>query len=209
MDSMFVMLVAITWSSWGTLAQVLTDIDSILESLSPKNWIRLYRSVEETLALTHRSTERLFYLDLDKMSHVRVRTLALFAKRSRNWMELYSRYASSYEGSDPVVLQFCQESALAQLKRGNPNWQHLLKVVQQSYKQGVISQAYEFQRFSRMEKTEFLPKEIAEEIAVHADRYPGFLVAAAEIQCRKQLTQRIVPVGEVVRKDNWSGFQER
>lgn len=207
-DSMFITLVVVTWSSWGTLAQVLTDIDDILERLSPDNWLRLYRSVEETLTLTQRSTERLFHLALDKINHVGVRTLALFAKRSRNRMELYSRYLSSYEGSDPVVLQFCQESALAQLKSGNPNWQHLLKVVEQSYKQGVISQAYEFQRLSRIERTEFLPMEIAQEITVNADRYPGFLVAIAEIQCRKQLTQRIVPVGEVALRDSWFGVQE-
>jgi hypothetical protein len=68
---------------------------------------------------------------------------------------------------------------------------------------GALSDRYAFQHFSRITSENSLPHSIAEEIARQPDCYPAFLVLAAEAKCKNIVASKILPVGEIARRDKW------
>jgi hypothetical protein len=68
---------------------------------------------------------------------------------------------------------------------------------------GALSDRYAFQHFSQRTSENSLPNSIAEEIARQPDCYPAFLVLAAEAKCKNIVASKILPVGEIARRDKW------
>ncbi|MHC5731928.1 MAG: hypothetical protein ACYTXY_49235, partial [Nostoc sp.] len=93
------------------------------------------------------------------------------------------------------------------LQKNETDWHPVLEVIAQSYAKGAISEEYASYLFARRvarkgEKNP-LPIDLAEEIAEHPDRYPGFLVAVAEAICKNIVASKTIPVGEIARRDKW------
>lgn len=203
-DVLFTTLVLITWGSKKTLEGLVGLIDSVLKELSTDNWRRLYNSVEESISCTQQSSDRFILFDVKLLPELlNARTVTLLAIRSKEPKDLYSKYFDGYSGSDLQVLQYWQRVVIELLGESKISWQSALKVISQSYMEGVVSERYAFQRFIRRVSADSLPDEIAEEIAREPDRYPGFLVAAAEAKCRNIVASKIVKVGEIARRDRW------
>ncbi len=201
---MFAALVLITWGSKKTLEQMAGLIDTSLEQLSTDNWRRLYDSVEESVSCTQHSSNRFILIDVKLLPNcLNARTVTLLSIRSNNPKDLYSKYLDGYDGSDLKVMQFWQSVVIEIIGEGKINWQSALQLISQSYMKGVVSERYAFQKFIRRVSADSLPDEIAEKIARQPDRYPGFLVAAAEAKCRNIVATKIVKVGEIARRDRW------
>ena len=209
-DAMFITLVLVTWGSSKTLENLAISIDSYIEKLSFDNWQRLYRSIEDTIALIQDLHERMIYFNVDSMPKTlgaRTVTLFTFRAKEQSKRKLYVSYLSAYTESDPLVLKLCQEFALDLLQRNETDWHPVLEVIAQSYAKGAISEEYASYLFARRvakkgEKNP-LPIDLAEEIAEHPDRYPGFLVAVAEAICKNIVASKTIPVGEIARRDKW------
>ncbi|MBE9005462.1 NTPase (NACHT family)-like protein [Fortiea sp. LEGE XX443] len=210
MDAMFIILVLVTWASSLTLVTLANSINDYIGTLSSDNWQRLYDSVENAVTLTEDLGNRMIHYNVDLMSkNLDARTVTLLALRAKEQSKkkLYSSYLSTYDKSDPLVLKFCQELALDLLQENQTNWHPVLEVIAQSYAKGQISEGYAsygfVRRIARRTETNSLPTELAEEIAEHPNRYPGFLVAAAEAICKDIVASKTIPVGEIARRDKW------
>ncbi|MEH2056034.1 MAG: NTPase (NACHT family)-like protein [Nostoc sp.] len=210
MDAMFITLVLVTWGSSTTLGSLVNFIDPYIRKLSSKNWQRLYYSVENAVLLTEDLGNRIIHFNVDSMPiNLDAKTVTLLALRARDQSKIkfYSSYLSAYAGCDPLVLKFRQELALDLLQTNETDWHPVLEVIAQSYAKGSISEEYASYWFAhriarRAEKTS-LPIDLAEEIAEHPDRYPGFLVAAAEAICKDVVASQTIAVGEIARRDKW------
>ncbi|WP_199332702.1 hypothetical protein [Anabaena catenula] len=210
LDAMFITLVLVTWGSSKTLEKLAISIDYYIEKLSLDNWQRLYRSVEDTIALIQGLSERMIYFNVDSMPKILgARTVTLFTLRAKEQSKrkLYALYLGVYTESDPLVLKLCQEFALDLLQRNETDWRPVLQVIAQSYAKGAISEEYASylfaRRVARRAENNPLPTDLAEEIAEHPDRYPGFLVAAAEARCKDIVASKTIPVGEIAGRDKW------
>ncbi|MEJ1934747.1 NTPase (NACHT family)-like protein, partial [Nostoc sp. NIES-2111] len=131
------------------------------------------------------------------------RTVTLLGIRSNNPSNLYSTYLNEYNGNDLYVLQYWQGIVIQLLGECKISWQSALDIISKSYLKGVVSERYAYQKFIRVVSTDTLPDDIAQEIARQPEHYPGFLVAAAEAQCRNIVASKVVKVGEKARQENW------
>jgi hypothetical protein len=205
-DIMFATLVLVTWGSSKTLTRLASAINSSLENLSLDNWHRLYKAVEDAVELTRHAGDRIVNFNIESLPEaLSTRTVVLLAIRAKDQSrrKLYFQYLNGYAESDPLILKFCQDLALELLEFNQTNWRFVLEVIAQSYAKGAISERYAFQRFVRKAEGNPLPVDIAGEIAKHPEHYPGFLVAAAEAVCKDLVASKIIPVGEIARRDKW------
>jgi hypothetical protein len=204
MDRMFAVLLLITWGSKKTVERLASLIDIFLEKLSSDNWRHLYNSVEESVAWTQQSSHRFIIFDFNLLPQsLNARTVTLLGIRSKNQKDLYSKYLNGYNGADLQVLQYWQGVAIELLGEGKISWESALDVISQSYLKGVVSERFAFQKFIRTVPADSLPNDIAKQIARQPDRYPGFLVAAAEAKCKDIVASKIVKVGEIARSNKW------
>ncbi|MEG4421285.1 hypothetical protein QUA70_22240 [Microcoleus sp. LAD1_D5] len=203
-DIMFAVLILITWGSKKTLEQLAGEVEIHVEKLSTEDWGRLYNSVEESVSWTQQGSGRLIIFDVDLLPQVlNARTVTLLGIRSKKPKDLYSKYLSGYSGSDFLVLQYWQSVVIELLGEGEISWQSALEIISQSYMKGVVSERYAVHKFVRTVPADALPDDIAKEISRQPERYPGFLVAAAEAKCRESVASKIVKVGEIARRDKW------
>jgi len=203
-DIMFGVLILMTWGSKKTLEQLAGVVEIHVEKLSTEYWGRLYNSVEESVSWTQQGSGRLIIFDVDLLPQVlNARTVTLLGIRSKKPKDLYSKYLYGYSGSDFLVLQYWQSVVIQLLGEGEISWQSALEIISQSYMKGVVSERYAVHKFVRTVPADSLPDDIAKEISRQPERYPGFLVAAAEAKCRESVASKIVKVGEIARRDKW------
>jgi hypothetical protein len=117
--------------------------------------------------------------------------------------ELYKKYLFDYVGSDPVVLEICQEQALDVRHIRTAKWKPNLEHIATSYAENVICPACTNLRSNLPPNAYGFPVSIAEAIVQHAERLPIAVVALAEARCRAALSPHIIPVGETAKKDGW------
>lgn len=203
-DVMFALLVLLTWASLKTLIEMSNVISDILDSLPDNNWHQLASSLEQATAIAYRETSRRF--DTRKLpDNLSVRTVVAIAMRlnDQSTIGLYEEYLKDYQGNDPVVLEYCQKSAIEQLLKGQvATWEHNQTILEKSYALGVVSNPYDIHWLLRNEHNN-LSLNIAKHITEHADRYPSFLVTISEAKCREEVASKMVPVAEIAKKEGW------
>ena len=204
-DLMFIILVLFTWGSSSTITHLISLINACIDTLSDEEWQRLYSSAVTSYAYTNAQTsQRLLSFEMKFLPEsLNARSVTLLGVRAKDVNELYFKYLEDYSGSDLVVLEFCQTVALNLLSSKKTSWNSALKVIKQSYMKGALSDRYAFQYFSRRTSENSLPDYIAEEISRQPDCYPAFLVLAAEAKCKNIVASKILPVGEIARRDKW------
>jgi hypothetical protein len=67
----------------------------------------------------------------------------------------------------------------------------------------VLSPPYSSYDFLRHGPFHQITIDVATDIAEKADRYPSFLVAAAEARCRERTAQKVIPVGKLAEVEQW------
>jgi len=204
-DQMFSVLLLITWGSQKTLEQLAKTINIVIEKLPTNDWRRLYKATEESISITQQSNNRLIRFNVQSLpEHLNARTVTLLSIRSNNPSDLYSKYLNQYEENDLYVLKYWQDVVIQLLGEEKISWEVALNIISKSYLKGVVSERYAYQIFIRTVSIESLSDEMAKEIAKQPENYPGFLVAAAEAKCRNLVASKVVKVGEIARRENWS-----
>jgi len=205
LDQMFTCLVLLTWSSYRTLAQLSPLLGDILDSLPESNWHRLAYSLQHIIPFMELRKPRDVTVRLEGFpDNPSKRTVAAVAMRVTDEAasRLYRKHLRGYDGSDPFILEFCQNSAFNLLRADPSDWQHSLEIIEKSYAQGIVPEHSLWQLFGR-EGEDFLPLTIAQKIAENADKYPNYLVNLAEATCREAVAARTVPVAEIAQRDGW------
>ena len=206
-DLMFIALILLTWASAGTLISLSEAIESVLDRLTIENWYRTIRSVEYSISMAHEElTEGLLSFDLNLLpNRLSERTATAFGIRAKkeDREHFYLKYLKHYQGTDRIILEFCQYEALDLSNFNTAAWNPNLNLIAKSYAEGVISDPYVFRRFAPRRNIKVLPIRTAEKIAENPDAYPSFLVAYAEATCREDVAAKIIPVGSIAEKDGW------
>lgn len=206
-DLMFVSLLLLTWGSQRTLLSTSEIVSSALDRLSPYNWKRLIRSLQQALSLTREQMkDNLLALSVDELpDRLSERTVTAFGTRAlkENSKDIYLKYLLQYEGEDPFVLEFSQDIALEVLLTNPQNWRPHLNMIRKSYAAGVLSERYAFKRYLRHGDATQFNLSIAKEITKNSDSYPSDIVAFAEERCRQAVALSITPVAQIADRDGW------
>ena len=204
-DKAFSLLILVTWASSKTLERMIPKLDEVVENLSDALWKNVYSSVEEALNL-----RRIAYQDISLDSSqingsLSPKTAVLISLRAKNKTRkaLYAEYLKKYDGSDKLILKLCHDMSLEFLADDYSIWNEVRDVIQRSYAKGVVFEPYAFHRLSREITSHTIPEDVALEIASQPIKYPGFLVAIAEMKMKEKVASTVVPVGETAINNGW------
>jgi hypothetical protein len=200
-----------TWASPNTITETLKNADKIIDALPEDAWIVLFDSVEQAVKLT-RPQSRDRVMDLSESENLASisshRTSALLRLRAKpataRW--IYRNLITTYSGSDKRILRIFQLDAISNLLKESEDQSKHLKLLAAAYENDVVSlpySSYEFARYSNQFNQLGIPLKLALNIVENADRYPSFLVAAAEAKCREETAKHVSPVGKVATIEQW------
>jgi hypothetical protein len=199
-----------TWASPNTITQAVEYADTILSDLAVDHWQMLFDSVESAIDLTlSQPGDRKIGLDYGRMPQdLSARTLALLRMRSKGVSPygISRKSLGKYDGTDVRILKVCQIDAVERLIHFPDNWEATLDILSRAYTHGVISARYSSIEFSRRGPMQRIPLEVAVKIAEEADKFPSFIVAAAEARCRENVAAKIRPVAKIAADEKW--FEE-
>jgi hypothetical protein len=204
-DQVLASLLLLTWGSPKTLLEVCQPLQIVLDAMAPTDWRALIRCTLGSVSILGSRTPRGSLSVVSLPDGLSPRTVAAFGARAKGIIsrQLYDRYLSDYKGSDPPVLEFCQEQALDLDSIYASRWKPDLEQVARTYAQGVLSSAARRLHERRSAYPSKARVEICKRIIAEADRFPISLVAIAELTCRTALSSKIVPVAEVAVREGW------
>lgn len=204
------MLALALWFSWASpnnVVQIVETADAMISKLADDKWGMLFDSVENAIDLTRsQSGDRQMDLDVDKMPHsLSARTLSLLRLRSKpiSCDGIFKKGLGEYKGTDKRILKVCQNDAVERLIHFPANWDATLDILSRAYANGVISARYSSIQFARHGPMHSIPADVAIKIAEKADKYPSFIVAAAEARCHEIVAKKIHPVAKVAANEKW------
>lgn len=211
-QKLFGCLIYFTWASPNSVSQTLGTADQIVAALSATEWLLLFSLVEQAIDLTRpnaRERRNEFSETEKQLALLSPRTLALLRLRARpaTAKRLYEVWLAKKDIGDIQLLRVFQPDAIEQLLTRTKDAEKHLNVLASGYKAGVLSEPYASHQYSRRDLLREIPVKLAMEIVEQADRFPSFLVAAAEGRCRAEAAKKVRPVGKVAEEDGW--FKQR
>ncbi|MCE9596728.1 MAG: NTPase (NACHT family)-like protein [Spirochaetia bacterium] len=196
----FTLLILLQWGGWTVLEKNAELIDEKLLALNQSDWLRLSESIG---IMQEKKDTGIPFSELP--TSLSERTIAAFGNRIRNPAadDLVRERLRSYEGDDPAVLRFCQRVALGAAHADATTWQDWLPIVSRAHSAGVESDESYAYYLAGAIRAQRLPLSVAEQIIENCENYPAELVAVAEETCRQNVAEKITPVGEIAKRDNW------
>lgn len=204
-DRLLSCLLWFTWASPSTLSQTVESVNEIIEGLSQEEWSALFDSLERTIGFSRpeESSRKLVIGQINSVNKLSHRTLSLLWFRGHpnatDWSTSAVRPVSAVD--DIRILKVLQAVAIKRLVKREGDLQEALGLLARSYAAGVLSPPYASANIVR--HLDALPADIAKEIAINAQSYPSFLVAAAEKKCRAFTAEKIRPVSKIAEEDGW------
>jgi hypothetical protein len=116
---------------------------------------------------------------------------------------VYQRYIKDRATEDSVVLEVVQREALDIENFGTASWAPNLVLVQHCYGLGVVLEPRAFRTQMSHRELSMVSIDIAEQVLRGPDRFPGFLVTAAEERCRNEVASKVTPVTAIAEKEQW------
>jgi hypothetical protein len=207
LDVMFVSLMLLTWGNSHIFMSLYKLMNDFFDGLSTSNWRRIVDALQNILSrFRGRKSNSMLSLDIDSLPReMSDRILLALSIRLRPELaeKLYLRHFSNYDGSESTVLNLCQESLLKLANSDPYYWEQALEVIEKNYSIGIPIKGDIFSFLVRETGTNILPTNIAETITSHAEKYPRSLVKIAEAKNREVVSSKIIPVGEIAKRDLW------
>lgn len=204
-DLMFASLMLLMWGNSDVIASLSSNLEEALDKISPNNWHRLIRSVEELQFRLNRSKgSELLAIPIESLPGSlsgRAATLLGLRSKATNAADIYLKYLAKYTGSDHDVLDFCQKKAIDLLISNHSLWKSMLEVVSMTYAANIV--AYSGPQPTGSKRSLSIPLKAAEEIVMHSEKYPLSLVTNAEARCKQAVAAKLKPVAEIARRDDW------
>lgn len=201
----FGILILLTWGSAKTICDLVHSIEPILDNLPIEHWQALIRSIKQ--AKSHFSgtgRDNLMNIaveDLPSSLTSRCAVALGLRVRAEGIHKIYLDHLATYNGNDPTIWGFSQRAALSLLREDPENWRTYLSAIEKSYVQGFISEGQFIAE--RLHKADFLSPEAAKLITENPNKYPSYLVILAESVARKEVADKIIPVGTIAKRDKW------
>lgn len=205
-EVLFVLLPLLTWTTTSALLSNAELLDTLLEKLAPAEWHRLFLATKRCTSLARPNEENVEKLDCEKLpSNIGLRLATVLSCRLNpsDSQIVYQRYVNGRGTEDSVVLEFVQREALDIENFGTPSWAPNLDLVQHCYGLGVVFEPSEYRRHRSNTEPSMMSAEIVKLVLRSPDRFPGFLVTAAEEQCRIEVASKVTTVTAIAEKDQW------
>lgn len=203
-------LLFFAWASHRCMLEVLPAAEECVEALPPELWAQCAESLADLTrpapvlpAVPIVAPIRLS--DQSPPPRLKSRTATLLAHRTipGEREQIVSASLMDYEGEDTHVLAMAQQSAAIQLAKGTAMWARALDAIARGYERGPVADVFARQVFSRQSEG-LLDLDAAKTVADAPQRYPGYLVAAAEERCRAELAKKVTPVAIIAREKGWT-----
>lgn len=209
-DLMLFTLVFMTWASVSTQNAMSKIINEKLDGLSVESWVKIVTTAKATLEIVEYSKNNINLNELPDVLPYRTVVSIGLKTSDKIVTALYFKYLKNYSGDDPVVLSFCQRTAVNILYSGSDEWEFALSVVQKNYL-NPLNNLYDIFKdriyYGGNEENKMLLI-TAEKILETPANFPRSLVILAENRCRQDYLNKIVPVGEVALKEGWFPIYE-
>jgi hypothetical protein len=186
------------WSTPRTILMLEDKVSKLFDSLDDQKWRRLFRTIADIdVALGQDSRTFAFTTSVPSAQASPRLQLVLGRRGGADYgLRVYREGLRNYRGSDPHVLSFCADNALAAARLDESEWDRAISVVAYAYTMGGIPAA------ARIEEA-MLPIEVARTICVDAPRYPQRLVNAAERRLSAATGGTAPKLGDVAAQSGW------
>jgi hypothetical protein len=194
-----------TWAGPSSVTRLAEQTGAALDSLTDSAWQRLARTLIRCIAETAGDSNK-FAIDVSRLpATTSQRVILVTAHRCDQFRRsgLFQEFLASYNGDDPIALEFCQSHALFEAVNNPAQWQQTLDIIERSYAKGAVSDPYYGYRYARSIEKSPMPVAIAQEVMQKADRFPTDLVNLAEGICRQDVAYNVQPVGRVAEIEKW------
>lgn len=129
----------------------------------------------------------------------------LMAIRDADRLEtaVFLKFFRTYEGSELNYQEFRQAQAVNSAISNLLEWDEALKIVRESYAQGVCSVELDY-RFRHTSVT--MPTAVYSEVLANSQLYPLAICAAAEAVATRAVRKAVRPVSTVAKNERWFAF---
>lgn len=201
----FVLLIIFTWATPRVLAQLMSELDVLLATLTATSYCDLLEgalicgklspfsdSQQNTLieaATILKVTDRLKYI------------LSQRFKPDSGDQFVYQSTQTSKE-TPPQILH-AKFNYLMRLFLKEPTSYDILKKTKDIYSFSLNSHSMGYYHLRHLERASTMPLPMAQEIMTKCTDYPRPIGAIAESKCRAYATANLSPVGEIAERDRW------
>lgn len=203
----FALLLFSSWAGPKTLRSLSPLASELVDSLPNEWWERLHNALDQRVPHWSQYASKASDISMgDLPEEVGIRFFVLVAGRlkRRERRAMYRRFLKRYDGTDPAVLDLCLETSLRCAIEGVEPWSEWLEAISRFYTKGGTFGVYVALGHVFGVPGSFFPDlKSAQTVMRDCDQYPLALVALAERVCRWDVSKRIVPVGEVAKRDRW------
>lgn len=203
-QTMFALLILLSWCGPTVVNKIYGLIDQKLNELDANSWLKLIEGLQ--LRVWDSDKKELSLGDISMPGPVSDRGMVAMGCRLSDgaFDSLFLERLKAYVGEDPAVLELCQRAALRVALEDPQAWQGWLSVIARSYFKGIISERHFGYRLAHaIREGSTMPMGIAESIVQDAGLYPTELVALAEQTCRIRVAEQVTPVGSVAVTQGW------
>lgn len=200
-EKILALLTFLSWSSDKTLAILLPVVEVILESVDDQ-WFSLMSSLHRLSSIVEHRSPLLSVEDLPERLNIKT-VVAIYRRVDSQAQDfLFAKFLNSYEGEDYWILHAAQ-SHLTNLisKTSTKIMSSHLSIISRAYKAGVIWPQFSWYKMSR--DLGRISVEAAEMINQKPACYPDILIFMAERKFREEITQKLMPVGDIANHDKW------
>ncbi len=201
-DKFFELICVLVWGSPRTIIQVGDLISELVDALPPLEWSELFGSIERVLSFDPERRARIDSKLLRSMNRLSPRVLAVLITRSGHLSaeQILDGSLRDYSGKDTSVWSSIVDIALLRAVREG-TWRDALTRVKRAYDNGVTtsSSAWSFQ----VAHAEIVPFNVAKEICRDANKYPLYILDAAEASLTKAAKLKVKAVGTLANQQRW------
>lgn len=205
-ETLFTLLIALTWAKSPTLLSNQDQISEHLASLDQHQWERLFYSLQRCRNQARSREESSELVGTESIQESpNLRFLAVLAHRLEPSARrvLYMRHFESAIRDQPILMNLISREAQDAEHFGTDSWAPNLGVIKACYRFDRCSILAALHRPSKSGETPTIALPIAKEILEAPSEFPSFLVALSEERVRADVSARVKPVAAVAATERW------
>ena len=204
MEIAFLLLLVFCWAGRTVILRLKNEIEEKLSELELEWWQKVFKALNSQIWFNeHRRAISVDPSELGDSVSERMVVAMMQRATGKAKKSLFHAYLSEYMGDDPVVLEVCQEVAIAEAVNGDMDeLRRKLPSISDRYQRGVRSFTGRHP-WAFMTHRESMSLKLAERIVEESEKYPMVLLTIAEQVRRASIAERVVPVGEVADNQKW------
>lgn len=184
-------------------ADLLTALDKSLNELSEEVWRELLLSIRRLHVYGH-SRKPIKWSALPGMFSLRL-SMLLSLKKGRDFdIQSFMFFLEKSLPDTPLMADLYCKYSLIFAQSGKLPWDKAMQIIRKSY---TVGTGFDPTGYPTRGERKSLPKNIVDEILKNETLYPMSLVDSAYAAIDAQTRKKIVPVGEIAKRDAWFSIE--